>query len=155
MNLSEIKELVTLMNDNDLLELEVEDGDQKVRLRKLYEGVREKIVAIPSAPIAAISAGAVAPAAAAPEGGTVAAEGAQKKIPAPMVGTFYRAPSPDSPPYVEVGDVVTKDTVLCLVEAMKVMNEIKTECEGTITEVLVENGKAVEFGQAMFVVALG
>ena len=72
------------------------------------------------------------------------------EIKSPMVGTFYRAPSPDSPPYVEVGDMVKSDTVLCIVEAMKLMNEIKAECSGKVMEILVENGQPVEYGQPMF-----
>ena len=90
----------------------------------------------PAAPSAAASAGASEP--------------SGRTIDSPMVGTFYRAPSPESPPFVNVGDRVSPDTVLCIIEAMKVMNEIKAETEGVITEVLAENGKPVQFGEPMF-----
>jgi acetyl-CoA carboxylase biotin carboxyl carrier protein len=90
-----------------------------------------------------------APVAATPAAATAAAGGA---IVSPMVGTFYRAPSPDSPPYIEVGQEVKEDTVVCIIEAMKVMNEIKAEVVGVIVEVLAQNGKPVEFGKPLFAV---
>jgi acetyl-CoA carboxylase biotin carboxyl carrier protein len=156
MNLHEIRELITMMNENDLLEFEVEDGDKKVRLRKLYEGVREKLVAIPSAPMMSAPVQAVAPGApaAAPDATSAPSNSNEKRVKAPMVGTFYQSPSPELPPFVSVGDVVTKDTVLCIIEAMKVMNEIKADCDGTVVESLLENGKPVEFGQEIFVISL-
>ena len=94
-----------------------------------------------------LPASAAAPAA---EAAPAAAQPAGKEIVSPMVGTFYRTPSPESPSYVEIGTEVTPETVVCIIEAMKVMNEIKAELAGTITEVLVENGKPVQFGQPLF-----
>ena len=101
-----------------------------------------------AAPAAAFPAAAPAPAAAAPA--SAAAPSSLKEITSPMVGTFYSSPSPDAPPYVEVGQTVTPETVVCIIEAMKVMNEIKAEAAGVIAEVAAENGKPVQFGQALF-----
>jgi acetyl-CoA carboxylase biotin carboxyl carrier protein len=93
-----------------------------------------------------------AAAAAAPAASSSAKETNGVEIPSPMVGTFYRSPSPDASPYVEVGDRIGKDSPICIVEAMKVMNEIKAEVEGEILEILVQNGEPVEFGQPLFLI---
>lgn len=148
MDIDEIHRLIELMNENELLELELVEDSKKIRLKKKYDG-GPKVIAAPMAagpvaqqPVAAAATPAAAPAAAA---GTV-------EIKSPMVGTFYRSNNPESPPYVEEGDQVTADTVVCIVEAMKVFNEIKAEMEGTIVSILVENGQTVEYGQPMFLV---
>lgn len=140
MDLRKIKSLVELMNENALSEVELEEEGMKVRLRKFGAGA--PVVAVP-APLAMPSAPAPAarPAEAAPKGPVISS---------PMVGTFYRAPSPEAKPFVDAGATVGKDTVVCIIEAMKVMNEIKAEVEGTLEEVLVQNGQAVEFGQPLF-----
>ena len=139
MNIKEIRQLVKLMIDNDLNELDITNGDGRVHLKRGQGG----------APV-----GAIVSAPAAPAGPTTApeqaAEGGIIEIRSPMVGTFYPAESPDSDPYVRVGDMANADTVVCIVEAMKVMNEIKAECEGTITEVCAKNAQPVEFGQVLF-----
>jgi acetyl-CoA carboxylase biotin carboxyl carrier protein len=146
MDIEEIHRLIELMNENELLELELVEDSKKIRLKKKYEGAPRVIAAPVSAgPVAQQpAAAAAAPAPAAPAG-TV-------EIKSPMVGTFYRSSNPESPPYVEEGDQVNADTVVCIVEAMKVFNEIKAEMEGTIVSILVENGQTVEYGQPMFLV---
>jgi acetyl-CoA carboxylase biotin carboxyl carrier protein len=140
----ELKKLVQLMNENGLVELEIEREGERLHLRK----------ADPHAPAAPVLPAGLIPAAAAP-----AAEAAQpepevdpglKEIRSPMVGTFYRRPAPDQDPYVEVGSPVGENTVVCVVEAMKVNNEIKAELEGEIAEILVEDGHPVEFDEPLF-----
>ena len=150
MDIKEIKRLVKLMIDNDLTEMNITDGEQKVTLRRGTGGQGPVVVATP---VAVSAASAPAPEAAAeapvepppeqPQSGLI-------EIPSPMVGTFYWAPSPDSDPYVASGDSIGEETVVCIVEAMKVMNEIKADCAGTIIEVCVQNAQPVEFGQVLF-----
>lgn len=152
MNLDRIQELLKLMEAHDLAEIEVEGEGFKVRLKK-----REEHLSMAPAPSAApqpVAKGA--PAQPQAQGGA----GAEWEnspnlhvITSPIVGSFYRAPSPDAEPFVEPGDPVEPDTVVCIVEAMKVMNEVKAETYGTIQKVLVENGKPVEYGQPLFLVA--
>ena len=144
MDLKEIKALIDLMQKNGLTAFEMEKDGFRISLAK-EAGYAPAMAyaAPPAAPAAAVPAPAAAPAEAAP-----AASG--KEIPSPMVGTFYSSPSPESPAFVKVGQKVTPDTVVCIIEAMKVMNEIKAEVSGTITEVAAENGQPVQFGQALF-----
>lgn len=144
MDIDEIKELVRLMVDNDLAELDVSDGENKVKLKR-GAGDEPAIVTAPG------PAAAAAPAAGLAERvGPVAAEENVIEIKSPMVGTFYSSDSPDSEPYVSIGASVLADTVVCLVEAMKVMNEIKADCDGTVTEICVRNAQPVEYGQVLF-----
>ncbi len=144
MDLKEIKALIDLMQKNGLTAFEMEKDGFRISLAK-ETGYAPAMAyaAPPAAPAAAVPAPAAAPSEAAP-----AASG--KEIPSPMVGTFYSSPSPESPAFVKVGQKVTPDTVVCIIEAMKVMNEIKAEVSGTITEVAAENGQPVQFGQALF-----
>jgi acetyl-CoA carboxylase biotin carboxyl carrier protein len=144
MDIKEIHRLIELMNDNDLLELELVEDSKKIRLKKKYDG-GTRVIAAPMAAPAPVAAAASAPAASGPPAGTI-------EIKSPMVGTFYRSSSPESPAYVEEGDQVGVDTAVCIVEAMKVFNEIKAEVEGTIVSILVDNGQTVEYGQPMFLV---
>jgi len=155
MDIKEIKRLVKLMIDNDLTEMNIVDGDQKVSLKKGPgdQGHGRVIVdpaGLPAAgPIIAASApvvangGAQPPVVDEPESDLI-------EITSPMVGTFYSSSSPDTDAYVSVGDPVGDDTVVCIVEAMKVMNEIKAECSGKIAEICVRNAQPVEFGQVLF-----
>ncbi len=147
MNIKEIKEMLNLMNENNLVELEIEKDGMRIRLKKAsigsenYSGPvvieREKIVS---------------------SGGRQSGDGVKEKssntleIKAPMVGTFYRAPTPEAPPYVEVGQIIEAGQVVCIIEAMKLMNEIKSEVKGKLVEVLVENTEPVEYGQSMFII---
>ena len=143
MDLKEIKELIALMRKNDLSVFKMEKEGFKITLKKGTD----------FQPVITTTAAPVAPAAA-PAAGAVSAPDAPaaslREIASPMVGTFYATASPDSPPYVAVGQEVTEDTVVCIIEAMKVMNEIKAEVRGVIAEVVAENGKPVQFGQALF-----
>jgi len=140
-NIKEIKELIKLMNENDLCEIEVEHEGAKIKLKRGAEGV------VMEGPRGTFVAGAsAAPQAAAPE---PAAPPAQT-IKSPMVGTFYGAPAPDAEPYVTVGSKVDVGQVVCIVEAMKLMNEIKSEIKGIISEIHGQNGEPVEFGQVLF-----
>lgn len=145
MDLKEIKQVVELMKHFDLLEFEIEEKDLKLRLCR--EGKAVPLMA-PAAPQPAPASPAAAPATT----GTPAPadDPSVKLIKSPMVGTFYRSPSPENPAFVDIQSKVNPDTVVCIIEAMKVMNEIHAEIEGTITEVLVENGQAVEYGQPLF-----
>jgi len=149
MDIEELKSLMAFMDENNLAELEIEEEGRKVRLVKMGGTTRE-VVAVP-AQMPAVAAGpapAPAPAVAAAPPANI------HVIKAPMVGTFYRSPSPDSDPYVDVGSQVNQDTVVCIIEAMKVMNDIHAEVAGRIIEVLVENSHPVEYGQPLFKVQL-
>ncbi|MEM6654766.1 MAG: acetyl-CoA carboxylase biotin carboxyl carrier protein [Planctomycetota bacterium] len=144
-----VRRLVELMNEHDLAEIYLQQGEQRMKLRR--GGEPATIVATPAAPAAApppAATPAAPPAASAPP--TAAAEAAGPTINSPMVGTFYASSSPEAAPFVKVGDQVGPDTVICIVEAMKVFNEIPAECSGKIAAVLVESGSPVEFGQPLF-----
>lgn len=143
MEFKEIKQIVDLMKRSDLSEFELEE--ESFRLRICRGGGQATYIPAPVqnvAPVAAAAPEAPAKAPAAPD--------ESKLVKSPMVGTFYAAPSPDSSPFVKVGDSIGEDSVLCIIEAMKVMNEIKAEKRGTLAEILVENGESVEFGQPLF-----
>ena len=142
-DLKKIRRLVELMKEHDLNEMDLEQGEQRIRLRRGGSG---QVVAN-AAPVAAAAVPAAAPAAAAKP---AADDGQTALIKSPMVGTFYTAPSPEAAAYVKVGDHVGPDTTICIVEAMKVFNEIPAETSGKIVAVLVENGDPVEFGQPLF-----
>jgi acetyl-CoA carboxylase biotin carboxyl carrier protein len=161
MDLKDIKVIVDLMKKNAVSEFEMEEGDFKIKLKRdsgkprkgetvvVQEAAPMILPAAAAAPVAApVATAAPAPATPAAAAPAPVAEGPEVK--SPMIGTFYRKPSPDADSYVEVGSVVEPDTVVCIIEAMKVMNEIKAEVKGTIAEVLVEDGKPVEYGQALF-----
>ena len=154
MDLKDIKVIVDLMKKNAVSEFEMEEGDFKIKLKRESGKPRkgETVVVQEAAPVilpAAAVPVAAAPAPAAPATAPPPApEGPEVK--SPMIGTFYRRPSPDADSFVEVGSVVEPDTVVCIIEAMKVMNEIKAEVKGTIAEVLLEDGKPVEYGQVLF-----
>ncbi|MDO8730045.1 MAG: acetyl-CoA carboxylase biotin carboxyl carrier protein [Candidatus Omnitrophota bacterium] len=145
-NLKELKDLIALMNENQLTELEIEREGTKVRLRKGTGG--EEGVVIERLPSARSSAALTGPVPV-PD---LPAKPAGTEIKSPMVGTFYRAPAPEAPPFVEVGQEIQVGQVLCILEAMKLMNEIKAEIKGRIVKITVENGQPVEFGQPLFIV---
>ena len=145
-DIRKLKELVKLMVNNDLAEIDLRDPDEQVTLRRHGEPVVMPQVSTPATPVAsAISTTNDPPVA-------TTSEPYGEKILSPMVGTYYVASDPDSPPFIKVGDVVVADTKVCIIEAMKIFNEIKAQCSGTISKVLVENGEAVEFGQPLFIV---
>ena len=147
MNLKEIKEMIQLMNENGLSEFEMEKDGLKVRLRKGASGAVEPSIVYESRP-------AAAPAARPVETGGKESPASSKgsQIKSPMVGTFYSSPAPDAASFVQVGSAVEVGQVICIIEAMKLMNEIKSEVRGKIVEVLVHNGDPVEFGQPLFLV---
>jgi acetyl-CoA carboxylase biotin carboxyl carrier protein len=144
-----VRKFIELMNEHDLSEIDLRQNDQRIRLRRGPEFVN-MAGTTPMMPSAPASAGNPA-SPAAPSAKAAAAEDAHLlAIRSPMVGTFYAAASPDSPPFVKVGDQVGPETTVCVLEAMKVFNEIPAECSGKIAAVLVTNGQAIEFGQALF-----
>jgi acetyl-CoA carboxylase biotin carboxyl carrier protein len=155
MNIKDVKDLIDLIAGTDVVEVEVERGGTRVRVRR--DGGVTHVVATPAYPVMAH-----APAAPAPGAGTGAAAGAapapsaeepaanEALVRAPLVGRFYRAPGPDAAPFVEVGDRVRKGQVLCIIEAMKLMNQIESEFAGVVRAVLVEEGRPVEFGEPLF-----
>ena len=151
MDLKDIKAIIDLMKKNSITEFELERQDSKIRLKRGLNGVSSAVQQEDSAPTMpapmppAIAAPVPATATTLPPVATGEAD-----VKSPMIGTFYRAPSPEAGNYVEVGTSVTPETVVCIIEAMKVMNEIKAEVKGVITQVLVENAKPVEFGQPLF-----
>ncbi len=152
MDLKDIKAIIDLMKKNSITEFELERQDSKIKLKRGSNGGGATIQSddsIPAMPVLMQSAvGAPAPVGAVPVPPPVAT--GEVDIKSPMIGTFYRSPSPEAGSYVEVGAEVNPDTVVCIIEAMKVMNEIKAEAKGVITQVLVENAKPVEFGQPLF-----
>ena len=144
MDLKDIKAIIDLMKKNDLSVFEMEKDGFRLKLQK---GAGEQTVfssPAPAAPAPAITAPGTAPASEA------TASSALTDIVSPMVGTFYRAGSPETPAFVDVGKEVSEETVVCIIEAMKVMNEIKAETKGVIAEIVAENGKPVQFGQVLF-----
>jgi len=154
MELEQIKAIIGMMKDNDLSEFSMEQDGLKIRIKRGPEGFQQTVTLPPVAPPQSLAAAGAAPASvpapASPVPPPVATDA--KHVVSPMVGTFYRAPAPDAPPYVEEGQEVDPETVVCIIESMKVMNEIKAEVKGVITEILAENAKPVEFGQKLFAV---
>ncbi len=150
-DLKKLEKLIGMMAENDLTEIELDDGTEKVQLKRGSAAGPVQVVA-PAAPVAPAPAAAPVAAPAAPAAAAPAepAAAAGPTIDSPMVGTFYAAANPDSPPFVKPGDSVTADTVVCIIEAMKVFNEIKAEKAGKIKSVLAQNGDAIEFGQKLF-----
>lgn len=150
MDLKDIKAIIDLMRKNAISEFELERQEFKIRLKRgqnpgsgvVFDDTVTTITA-PANPVA-LAAGAAAPARAAEPGA------ATIEVKSPMIGTFYRSPSPEASPYIDIGAEVGPETVVCIIEAMKVMNEIKAEVRGVITQVLVDNAKPVEFGQPLF-----
>lgn len=143
-----VRRLVELMNEHELAEVDLRQGDQRIRLRRGHEPVIQ--MAAPTAPPTPVAHSAsAAPATIAPSA-TPVDEANVTYVTSPMVGTFYVASSPDTPPFVSVGDSVGPDTIVCILEAMKVFNEIPAECSGKILARLVENGDAIEYGQKLF-----
>jgi acetyl-CoA carboxylase biotin carboxyl carrier protein len=151
LELKDIRAIIDLMKKNDLAVFKLEKEGFKLEL-EAHRPAPSFVSVLPGhqAVTAAPMAGYPAPPSSTPPTAAVEVEASHKEIVSPMVGTFYRAPSPDSAPYVKEGQEIAEETVVCIIEAMKVMNEIKAEVKGIITEVLVENGAAVQYGQALF-----
>ena len=152
-DLEKIKEIIEIMERNGLVEVEIKHGDDKIFLKRQVPQQPTPAPAVVFKPEAVISsANAVIPESPSTKIAPSAPQGQEnlEEIKSPIVGTFYATPSPDSEPYVEIGTHVEPQTVVCIIEAMKVMNEIKAENSGTIAEILVTNGQAVEYGQVLF-----
>ncbi|PZR71911.1 MAG: acetyl-CoA carboxylase biotin carboxyl carrier protein [Chthoniobacterales bacterium] len=149
MELKDIKLIIDLMKKNDLSVFEMEKDGFKLKLQK-GAGEQTIFAAPPAAPAASTGPASATTPAATPAAEPVEKGGGLRDILSPMVGTFYRAASPESPPFVDVGKEVTEESVVCIIEAMKVMNEIKAEIKGVIAEVVAEGGKPVQFGQVLF-----
>ena len=149
MDLKDIKAIIDLMKKNSITEFELERQDSKIRLKRGLNG-NTPSVQYDEPAIAGISSPVLPAVGMSPIAAPNLAATGEIDIKSPMIGTFYRSPSPESGSYVEVGSEVNVDTVVSIIEAMKVMNEIKAEIKGVITQILVENGKPVEFGQPLF-----
>jgi len=147
--LKKIKDIVELMVANDLVEVEIVDGENKVHIKRPNHSAVTAVPMMPPQMYAQSPVMHAAPAASAPAQ-AAAEDTGLIDIKSPIVGTFYAAPSPDAEPYIKVGSDVNTESVVCIIEAMKVMNEIKAETTGTIAKVMVANGQAVEYGQLLF-----
>ncbi|HAJ56230.1 MAG TPA: acetyl-CoA carboxylase biotin carboxyl carrier protein [Candidatus Omnitrophica bacterium] len=155
MNIKEIKEMINLMNENNLTELEVEKEGMRIRLKKsdsgeisMHDLTPKMAYSLPPAAAAYTSQGQSQKETATEKTGT----GKTTEIKSPMVGTFYRAPSPESPAFAEINQSIEVGQVVCIVEAMKLMNEIKSEIKGKIVDILIDNAEPVEFGQPLFLI---
>mgnify|MGYP001361008822 CR=1 FL=1 len=145
-DIRKLKELVKLMVANDLSEMDLRDTDEQVTIRRHGDTV----VTVPQVAVAPQPQTAIAESTAAPSVESPIEDGVE--IASPMVGTFYTSQNPESPVFVSVGDSIGEDTTVCIIEAMKIFNDIKAQCSGTITKILVANGEPVEFGQPLFIV---
>ena len=151
MDLRKLKKLIDLVQESGIAELEITEGEEKVKIVKGGAVAMAQPTMMMAAPMPAEARPAAAPAPAAPEAEPAAPEGHVVK--APMVGTFYRSPSPDAKVFVEVGQAVKEGDTICIIEAMKLMNEIEADASGTVKAILVENGQPVEYGQPLFILA--
>ncbi len=141
-NLEQLRELLKILNETDITELTLESGDLKLSVRKSDNPIVANPVAV-GVPVSP------APQPIEPTGGIVPDNRKLVDIVSPMVGTFYRSPAPDEPPFVELGETIKRGQTVCIVEAMKLMNEIESETAGKVAEILVENGQPIEFGQVL------
>ena len=143
MDLRKLKKLIDLVQESGIGEIEITEGEEKVRISRHGTSAAPMIMAAPALHPLAMEAQAAPAAPTQPSGHT---------LKSPMVGTFYRAPSPGAPPFVEVGQAVSKGQTLCIIEAMKLLNEIESDVAGTVKAILVENGQPVEYGQGLFLI---
>jgi len=162
MTIEEIKELLQIFNASGVGELELQRGENRLRIRRAATGP-EYVVSAPDSPVLP---GSAAPSSTAPQGSAVSSSSAaasakagesapnagEALVKSPIVGTYYEAPSPDAPPFVKVGDSIEPGQVLCIIESMKLMNEIEAEIAGVVASKLVENGRPVEYGEALFAI---
>ncbi len=147
MTIDEIKELLQIFNESGVGELEVQRGEDRLRIKRASANKEYVVAQTPVAPPVVVPAHNAVPVAAAP---ARPPEADGMLVKSPIVGTYYDAPSPDAPPFVRVGDAVEPGQVLCIIESMKLMNEIEAEAAGTVVAKLVENGRPVEYGEALF-----
>jgi len=147
MDLRKLKKLIDLVQESGIGEIEITEGEEKVRISRQSSAPAQMIMAAPGVQPLVAGGPASTPVAAAP-----APQPTGHTLKSPMVGTFYRAPSPGSPPFVEIGQAVSKGQTLCIIEAMKLLNEIESDVAGTVKAILVENGQPVEYGQPLFLI---
>ena len=158
MDLRKLKTLIDLVSECNVSELEITEAEGKVRIVKssgapvVMAAPMAAVPAVAAAPVAAVASAAAAPAAAAPAEAAPAAETAGHVVKSPMVGTFYRAASPGAKPFIELGSVVKEGDTICIIEAMKILNEIEADKSGTVVQILAENGQAVEYGHPLVVI---
>jgi len=153
MDLRKLKKLIDLVEESGIAELEITEGEEKVKIVKSGATASLAAVPLPSSPAAPVQASLPAPAPAAAGVEPAAATQEGHAVKSPMVGTFYRTPSPDAKPFVEVGQSVKEGQIICIIEAMKLMNEIECDKSGVVSAILVENGQPVEYGQPLFIIA--
>jgi acetyl-CoA carboxylase biotin carboxyl carrier protein len=153
MDIRKVKKLIELLEESGIAEIEIKEGEESVRISRMPSGASMAPVQM-YAPPALAAAPAAAPVAATAAGAALAGgpKSSDHVVPAPMVGTYYAAPSPGAKPYVEIGDEVKVGQVLCIIEAMKMMNQIESDKAGKVTAIMVQNGDPVEFGQPLFVI---
>ena len=154
MDLRKLKKLIDLVQESGIGELEITEGEEKVRIVLGSSALREVSYVVPQQPVAAVPLphATAAPAAAAPAAAPTPVEEGHV-VKAPMVGTFYRAATPGAKPFIEVGDTVQKGQPICIIEAMKLMNEIEADKSGVVKAILIENGQPVEYGEALVTIA--
>ncbi len=155
MDIRKVKKLIELLDESGIAEIEITEGEESVRISRHASSVAAAPVAMAApAPLPAAAPAAAAAPSSAPAAAPTAAEMEEEghAVTAPMVGTFYSAPSPGSPPFVQVGDRINEGDTLCIVEAMKMMNQIEAEVSGTVKSIRVQNGEPVEYGQILFVI---
>lgn len=143
--IDKVKQLISIMNENDLSEIEIQEDTTKIRIKKSTDGYTNTVTSTPAPPIHPARIELERPAHVLPKNGENYGE-----IISPMVGTFYSATAPGADPCVNIGDIVNEETVVCIIEAMKIMNEVKAETSGEIVEICVNDGEAVEYGQPLF-----
>ncbi len=151
MDIRKIKKLIELLEESGLAEIEITEGEESVRIARVTQGT-QVVHQVAAAPAAAPAAAAPAPAAPAPAAAAAPAARDENLVTAPMVGTFYASPAPGAKSFVEVGQEVRVGQVLCIIEAMKMMNQIESERAGKVVAVLAKNGEPVEFGQPLFAI---
>jgi len=150
MDIRKVKKLIELLDESGIAEIEITEGEESVRISRYAQSVAAAPMPVAAAPMAAVPAAA----AAAPASPLVAAEPEEDgfEVTAPMVGTFYAASSPGAAPYVQVGDRISEGDTLCIIEAMKMMNQIEADVSGVVKSIRLQNGEPVEFGQTMIVI---
>ncbi|MDH3987661.1 MAG: acetyl-CoA carboxylase biotin carboxyl carrier protein [Gammaproteobacteria bacterium] len=152
MDIRKVKKLIELLDESGIAEIEITEGEESVRISRHPTGVAAAPVAVAAAPVAAAAPAPLAAPAASPVAAAAEPEEEGYAVKAPMVGTFYSSPSPGSPMFVQIGDRVNEGDTLCIVEAMKMMNQIEADVSGTIKSIRLQNGDPVEYGQIMFVI---
>ena len=152
MDIRKVKKLIELLDESGISEIEITEGEESVRISRHPTGVAAAPVAVAAAPVAAAAPAPLAAPAASPVAAAAEPEEEGYAVKAPMVGTFYSSPSPGSPMFVQIGDRVNEGDTLCIVEAMKMMNQIEADVSGTIKSIRLQNGDPVEYGQIMFVI---